>query len=120
MEIQECWSVDEENYTCDSLAELIAENEGLAIGDTVFVAEARHPKISELCNAHEIIDRMGESAYDIAGEWGEDYPNVTKEAEAELGALLETWVNKHCPPTFFTVEKSRPYVLTEDDVEEKP
>jgi len=111
----ECWSHNEEDFSAQSLSELIDTHE-LQSGATVWVGEAVHPEPSSLFSTDWLIENMGEAAYDIAGEHGgEDYPNVSDEQVAELEALVVGWITKCAPPTFWTVKNVRPYVLTAED-----
>jgi hypothetical protein len=112
---EECWSVDEENYNARTLDELI-DNHELAAGAVVFRGEASHPAAKELIDVEVILETMGERAYDIAGEYGEDYPNVSDEAVQELSDFLVTWVSKHAAPTFYTVNNVQPYTITDADI----
>ncbi|MYM81138.1 hypothetical protein GTP44_04085 [Duganella sp. FT50W] len=112
---EECWSVDEENFNARSLGDLIDSHE-LEVGAVVFRAEAIHPEPKELIDAEDIIETMGERAYDIAGEYGEDYPNVSDEALQELSDFLVAWVSKHAAPTFYTVNNVQRYTITVDDL----
>lgn len=115
---KECWSADEENFRYDSLAELLDNHENLLAGNTVYVGEAHVPAYKQFCDADDVIQMMGERAYDIAGEYAEDFPDVTEEATAELNALLLAWMETHCPVNFWTVKNVKPYVITEADVAE--
>jgi hypothetical protein len=111
----ECWSHNEEDFSAQSLGELIDTHE-LQPGATVWVGEAVHPEPSSLFSTDWLIENMGEAAYEIAGEHGgEDYPNVSDEQVAELEALVVGWITKCAPPTFWTVKNVRPYALTADD-----
>jgi uncharacterized membrane protein YvbJ len=112
---EECWSVDEENFNARTLGDLI-DNHELEVGAVVFRAEAIHPEPKELIDVEDIIETMGERAYDIAGEHGEDYPNVSDEAAQELTEFLATWIAKHAAPTFYTVTNVQRYTITADDL----
>lgn len=112
---RECWSVNEEDFQYEHLGDLLAENDELQVGNTVYVGEAVKPELSHFCDADDVITMMGERAYDIGGEWAEDFPDCTKEAEKELDALLLAWMEKHCTVNFWTVKNIKPYVLTESD-----
>lgn len=113
---EECWSVDEENFNARTLDELI-ENHDLTAGVVVFRAEAKHPSAAQLINIEDIAETMSERAYDIAGEYGEDYPDISKEAEQELTDFLAAWIAKHAAPTFYTVDNVQRYTITEADLE---
>ncbi|SDF79586.1 MULTISPECIES: hypothetical protein [unclassified Duganella] len=112
---EECWSVDEENFNARTLDDLIG-NHDLEVGAVVFRAEAMHPEPKELIDVDDIIETMGERAYDIAGEYGEDYPDVSTNAVQELSEFLAGWITKHAPPTFYTVKNVQRYTVTEADV----
>lgn len=111
----ECWSADQEDFNATELDSLLTTHENLKPGDTVWVGEAIRPEPSQLIDADDILTTMGERAHDIAGEHAEDYPDVSKEAEQELNALLAAWIGKHASPSFWTVANIRPYVLSHDD-----
>lgn len=112
----ECWSADEENYNCTSLGELLDNNGHLIVGSIVWRGEAHVPATSRLIDAEDVVCVMADRASDIAGEYADGYPCATTQARAELEAFLDTWVARHCPPTFYEVKNSKPYTLTADDL----
>jgi hypothetical protein len=112
---QECWSANQEDFIYETLGDLLDANDELEAGSTVYVGEAESPSYKQLCSADDVIEMMGERAYDVGGEWAEDFPDVTKEAVQELDALLLAWMQKHCHINFWTVNNVKPYVLTEED-----
>ncbi len=113
---KKCWSANNEDFNCGSLWDLLDENDDLAAGDVVYVADAVPPKASDLFDADDAIEQMGERAYEIGGEYAETYPDVTPESKAELEAAITAWIEKHAEPTFYTVRNVREYVLTEADL----
>lgn len=115
-ELQECWSADEENFNHNCLQDLLDSNDELKVGDVVYVGLAKHPEPGQICDADDIIDRMSDNAWDIGGEYAEDYPDVTKEAHQELDDFIKQWIMKHCPPNFYLVVNVREHVLTEEDL----
>lgn len=119
-EAQECWSTDEENFNATELCQLLDENDHLKAGDTVWVGEAVRPDPKRLFNTDWLLENMGEAAYDIAGEHADDYPDVSKEDVKELEALVTGWIKRACPPSFWTVENVKPYVLSHDDFPNDP
>ena len=112
----ECWSINEEGFSHDSLAELLDNHPELEAGSRVFVGEAAHPALNCLIDSDDVIVQMGDRADDIAGEYADGYPDVSAEDKAELDALLATWIEKACPPTFYEVKNVRAYVITEQDI----
>lgn len=111
----ECWSRDEEDFNARSLSELLDSHDDLKPGDTVWVGEAVHPDPARLVNEDGIIENIGEAAYDIGGEYAEDYPEVTPAQAKELESLVADWIKRTCPPTFYTVANVKPYVLSHED-----
>jgi hypothetical protein len=112
------WSVDEERFDYLGLDELIDNHDELEVGHVVYFGDAVHPDSGDLIDADDVIETMGERAYDINGEYSYDYPSVTKDAKDELNKLLTDWITKHCPPTFYTVENVKEYTITEEDLGE--
>ncbi|MBR8135109.1 hypothetical protein KDX02_06810 [Burkholderia cenocepacia] len=113
------WSRDGETYSEDSLDDLLDLHTDLTVGDAVHFGEKRSIKPHELIDADDVIDQIGDRAYDVAGEYADGYPldTVADEARAELNALLASWIEKHAKPTFYLVEKSREHIITAADVE---
>ncbi|SMG00368.1 hypothetical protein [Burkholderia singularis] len=93
------WSCDDETFNYDTLAELLDTFfDKPEVGDVVFVGEVEPIPSMHLCDADDVIDLMGERAYDEVGEYADGYPDVTSEAKAELNALLARWIEKHAKP----------------------
>lgn len=111
----ECWSANNEDFSHESLGDLLDSHDDLRPGDVVYRAEAHMPKVSHLVYADDVIEQIGDRAYDIGGEYAEDYPECTKEQAAELQTLLEQWLSECPPPRFFSVKNVQPYTLTEGD-----
>lgn len=111
------WSLDNESFNYDSLEELVtAHRDTLKAGQIVLHGGVRHPAMRQLCDAEAVLDHMANNAADLAGEYAEGFPNVSKEAKAELDALLEAWCDKHCDIDFFEVVGVKSYKLTKNDL----
>ncbi len=113
---KQCWSLNDEGFSHDSLSELLDNYPDLKAGAQVFTGMAVYPALSRLIDSDDVIDQMGDRAYDIAGEYADGYPDVSTENKAELDALLEGWIKKACPPDFYEVRDVRTYVITEQDI----
>jgi hypothetical protein len=111
-EKEECWSVNNEDFTYSELGELLDCNAELKVGDMVYVGDAVRPSVWRLCDANDVIDTIADRAFDIAGEHAEDCAEVSDEAVAELNTLLSTWIAKHCNLNFWEVKNVREVVLT--------
>lgn len=116
-EPEQCWSDNNEDFNCDTLGELLGNNDELTVGGTVYVADAVTPDPADYVDADDILEQMGNAASDDCGEYAEGYPDVTSEAKDALNAFLKGWARKHCTPTnFYQVHNVREYVLTADDL----
>lgn len=111
----ETWSAIEELFNCDSLGELLDENEDFKVGATVWKGEKFPINIAGYVDAGDIIEMLGERAYDDVGEFAEDWPDVPDEARQELDALLSEWISKNCTATFYRVRNVIEYKLTAED-----
>jgi len=61
----------------------------------------KQPPHSYLSPVSDIIDSMGENAFDQAGDSAMDWPPTKEGAEAELKALLWAWADKYFSPVSF-------------------
>lgn len=116
---RQAWGKDEEWFDCDSLEELIDNwhgSEEFEPGRIVFFGDVVDVNLKNLCDADDVIEMMGDRAYDECGESADNYPDVTKEARDELDALLLAWMEKHAKPTFYRVVNVRQYTLTAADL----
>ena len=112
------WSRDEENYSCDSLQELLSTHDDLEDGDVVYFGEGNPPDPGMWICAEDVIEQLACRADDECGEFAEDYPDVSPDAQKELDDLLETWARKHCQPTFYVIRNAKEYVITAEDIAE--
>ena len=115
----EAWSTNNEDFNYQSLEDLINSNSGeLEVGQTVYVGNGRKPKISEFCDADDVIELIQNRVYELGDDdAGELMNEISPEAEIELGELLKSWMEKHVTINFYTVHDVREYVLTENDLQ---
>jgi hypothetical protein len=92
--------------------------EGLTPGTEISRGIVIRPNYHNFCTVSDIVEMMSERAYDIGGEFAEDYPEgVGSAAMDEMDQFLRAWQTKYCVPTFFTVDTVEPYILTAEDLE---
>lgn len=98
------YALDGENFIFESEEEVVeeAQEEGYS---TYSKGVVKPILPHHLIDANDVIEMIGERAWDIAGEWADDFPDVTKEAKGELEQFLHQWVEKHCTPSFYLVEE---------------
>ncbi len=112
------WSRNGEDYTFGDLESLLGCYDDLVAGDVVYFGEAYHPDPIGWIDADDLIERLGERAYDDCGEWAEDYTdNISKEARAELDALLSAWYAKHAKPQFYKIDNEQKHTITQAEID---
>lgn len=116
----EAWSTNNKDFNYSSLEDLIDSNSGeLAVGQTIYVGDGRKPKLSEFCDADNVIELMQNRGFDIGDEYADSFmDDVSVEAKQELNDLLKSWMEKHVTINFYTVHDVREYVLSEEDLQE--
>lgn len=115
----EVWSYDEEFFNFSDLGELIDTYDDLEVGQVVYVGDRMPQDPAEWYSADDLIEAIGERAYDTCGECAEGWPDVTPEAKEEFETFLAAWIEKHCPVRFYSVRNVRVYTLTEEDLSER-
>lgn len=116
----ECWSADGSEFNYDSLGELLDAHEELEVGNTVHFGQKKEFAALDFIGADDVIETIACRGADHGGEHAEDFPDVTKEAIAELDQLLHEWFDKHVRITFYSVKNSTEYELTAQDLPPDP
>ncbi len=120
------WSTDEETFNYDEKYEavdaLYSYVDGkyipAQVGDKIYYGTAVALDVSNLIDADDIIEMLGERAWDNCGEFADGYPDVSKKERDLLDNYLKRWVKKYCKPTFYNVKDIKEYVITEEDIKE--
>jgi hypothetical protein len=114
------WSIDAENFLYDCKEEAIEacdHSDTLTVGRAIDFGEVITFDPAKWCDSGDVIDVLIDRAGDAGGEWAEDYPDVSKEACAELDAFLSTWLRKYCTPHFYGIKKAKEYLITQEDID---
>lgn len=111
------WSRDGESFQFDSLAELLETYDDLEAGMSVEFGTATYPS-TNFVDADDVVELIGTRAYDVGGEYAEDFPSLSDAAVKELSEFLSAWQAKHCKPTFYIVPGAQKYVITEQDIKD--
>lgn len=112
----EVWSRDDEFYAYQTLGDLLDSHDDLNVGDQVYVGEREDADPASFYDADDLIEHLGDRAYDNHGEAAEGWPDVPKEAKAEFDAFLAEWIAKWCPTNFYRVLNTRSYTITAEDI----
>lgn len=116
-----CYSRNGEEFNHTELSDLLEEMAGdgdLNEGAEYWEAEARHMEAADFFDAETVIENAAERAYEEGGDYAEDFGDVSKEAVAELDALLTAWANKHCSVNFYTVHAPKKMAVTAEQAAE--
>lgn len=111
----------DERWSSDSLASYVSDHE-LPMGAVIQRAViSRSSASSFLPDANDVIEHMANAAHDENSEFADNFPDTTKEQEAELERLLkplEAWADRTCDVNFFTVasDSIESYIVTAEDV----
>lgn len=117
-----CYSFNEEDYTSGDLWEALQalEDRGdLTEGVAFYVGDADRKAPSYYFDVDDLLEGMGNRASDEAGEWADDFPDLTKEKTAELQAVVSAWLDANVSAAFFTVCNTRKVIVTAEMIAER-
>ena len=119
-----CYSFNEENYEgdFDTKEQAIAEamyyyKDDEKDQDFIWVGQTK--SLSLGVNVDSVLENLSEEAYDLAGEYAEDYLsnvklNHQKVLEERLNFVLESWMKEFkYEPNFFTVVNVEKVIVSE-------
>lgn len=116
------WSIDEDDWTyghecIEDLFDQLESDDELNEDITVFYGERKTPS-TNFVGVSDIVDLMGERAYDVGGEFAYDYPDVTPKCPEwkELEDFLTQWQAKF-QPSFYTAVNVNKHVITQEDID---
>ena len=115
------YSTNDEDFNYTEISDLLNDFPDLVVGDTIYEAEANKPSLLNLVGVDDIYDLILDRAYDIGGEysenWGYDLKH-NKELKKKLEQSLKRWAKNLPEMNFYSVGESTKYVLTEKDLED--
>jgi len=118
------YSTDDEDFRYQEPDEAIDALEGdgrLMEGAVYYEIDTEAVDLAAFMDAEMILENAEDQLYGEVGEAAEDAYAASKEAVAELNALLKAWVAKHLAGTnvWRCVGKSREVYVTAEDVAER-
>lgn len=113
------WSIDNSNFSYYDIDDLLNSNDHLIPGDVIFFGYKSNTYPSQFFDVHNLIEDMGNSAYDEFDELADDFPNMSKEKIKELNSLISNWLDHNVHINFFKIVNSEKYIITEQDVSNK-
>lgn len=119
----QCWSVDEENFSYNSLDDLIDDNGDIEIGRTVWVADKVPITPLELCSGYDVIDKICDRASEIGGDYADNFIEElsgSKSKEQCLDKIIEKWITDNCEIGFWRAENIKEYEIIAQDIGVEP
>lgn len=118
---EKCYSINEEDYCYGEMHEALTaleDNDGLVVGAVFHEGDSHKGRPSHYFDIDRALEDMGERAYDMCGEWAEDFPDVSAAKVKELEKLIADWLDANVAVNFYTVENVRPITVTEEMIAE--
>jgi len=112
-----CYSYDEENFNYQELNDVLdhlAGSDALKVGAVFWEADAVQSPASYYFSIQRMLEDMGESAYDDAGEYSENFPDMKDEEITELESIIKKYLDDKCTPNFWRVENVVKVEVTEE------
>ncbi|MNL07847.1 hypothetical protein D3C87_1285420 [compost metagenome] len=107
---------------CASEALQALDDDGrLTLGAEYRLGVSQKPAPADFFDADHLIEQMQERAYDMGGEFAEDYlTELTDEQVLDLGRVVKAWLSSVNPRvTFFTVKEIQTFKITLEDIDER-
>lgn len=120
------WSTNKEDFTSDTKEEAI-ENKYVYVdgvytnakaGDKLYYGTVQAIQSKHLVDADDVIDMLAERAYDLVGEYADNYPQASTKEVKLLDNYLKKWVEKYCKPSFYNIVDIQEYIITEEDIKD--
>jgi hypothetical protein len=90
------------------------------IGKEYFEGEFIPIPMRNLVHIKSIIGALNEAAWESAGEYAEDWPNLSAEDEAELQDVIAEFLEKKHVPTFCDIKNIQKKTITAEDLRGEP
>lgn len=118
---EKCYSLNGEDYNYTDLGEALTtlgddSVNGLQVDMTYYAGDSRKRAPSFYFSMDSLLENMGEAANDEAGEYADDFPDMSKEKQAELQSIISNWLDRNVEVSFFTVKNPTTVKVTAQDV----
>jgi hypothetical protein len=112
----EYWEIDWDTFLDILMDRIGAEDEQGLIGAEYYEGDQVPVTTGELVDIDAVLDIIGETAWDVIGEYADDYPKFTDEEKAELKKLIVGFLDKKGRPDYFHVENAVKKTITAEDL----
>jgi hypothetical protein len=112
----EDWEEDWGEFLGQLMEYYETEDEEKLIGKEYFEGEFVPVPMRNLVHIKAIIGALNEEAWDSAGEYAGDWPNLSAEDEAELQDVIAEFLAKKHVPTFCDIKNIQKKTITAEDL----
>jgi hypothetical protein len=113
---EEDWEEDWGMFLDDFKNNLGIENDQDLIGEEYFECDQVPVETGEMVDIDAILDIIQETAWDVMGEYGEDYPDLTSHEKIELKGMIIDFLDKKDGRGVFNVKNLCKKTITAEDV----
>jgi hypothetical protein len=113
---EEYWEPDWDTFLDVLMDSLGVENEQGLLGAEYFEGDKVPVTTEELVDIDAVLYVISETAWDVMGEYAEDYPNLIRDEKAELKEMIVSFLDKK-DHGFFKVENVCKKTITAGDLE---
>lgn len=119
----DCYSLNGDDFQegCASEALQQLDDDGcLILGAEYRLGVSRKPDPADFFDVENLVEQMQERAYDVGGEFAEDYlSDLTEEQVHDLDRVVKAWLSSVKPSvSFFNVKEIQTFKVTQEDIDE--
>lgn len=121
MTTEKSYSLDEETYLeLDDVIDRLRDDDLLVPGTVIYEGEQVQKTASGYLHGvvDTITEQLADSAWEEAGEFAEDWPELPLDKRLELEELIGKWLDANVPVHFWTVRNVKRIELTAEWIAE--
>ena len=108
---------DDQFVHYESLNDFVNDCDDIEPGDSYCVGDMVKFLAKDMVSAGGVIDMIQEEAYNLGGEYADDFlEKVSEEQEEELLNIIAGWIEKNENIDFFNVVNVQTYEFTKEDL----
>jgi hypothetical protein len=124
--MEKTYSVDRPNWfsNWDTFLDFMVQRKSCAWGDLVgekyFEGEKVLIQTKDVVDVEAVVGVIHALAFEVMGEWGEDYPNFTEEEAVEFQGIIVAFLDRVDGRKVFNIESVVEKTITAEDLDRKP
>ena len=119
--IDQVFSINGEEFGADDFGEILErlEEDGNVLGATYYTGTKLQRKASAYFLLDDVLEAMGDRAWDECGEYAQGFPDIGKEKLNELEKLVSDWLDANVEVNFYTVTNVQERKVTAADIKQQ-